>query len=68
MILFIRSGRDFWRSIYDFFLGLFLIKAHAARVRSMSLFKGAEGSGLRQNDNAFCNNEGDPDFRQDRNP
>jgi hypothetical protein len=28
----------------------------------MSLFKGAEGSGLRQNDNAFCNNEGDPEF------
>jgi hypothetical protein len=40
----------------------------AASARAMSLFKGAEGSGLRQNDNAFCNNEGDPDFRQDRNP
>jgi hypothetical protein len=39
-----------------------------AGARAMSLFKGAEGSGLRQNDNAFCNNEGDPDFRQDRNP
>ncbi len=44
------------------------LKCIRTRVRSMSLLKSAGGSGLRQNDNAYCNNRGDPDFRQDRNP